>query len=182
MDPNHPTSLQSSETSQKPLERQCRCSLPNLVLPLTGNLIARNQSLKRRHRVTPGSWSKDARRMGTVHCGDVQCCQMTVGRCSLMSWSFTSSYHYCSFNSPPTYANSLDNHPLPIYACSLQCSPPMRNTESHRFRLNAHFNLSSPVIMSPSLCLCILPTTKFIINIKLINQNLLENVQSPILL
>ena len=114
MDPNHPASLCSSETSQKPLERQCRFSFPISSPPLTVNLIARNQSLKRRHRVTPGSWSKDARRMGTIHCGDCQCRQMIVGRCSLMSWSFTSSYHYCSFNSPdPRQLSS------PSYICML---------------------------------------------------------------
>ena len=83
---------------------------------------------------------------------------------------------------PDPHQHSGHSHVLPIYACSSQCSPPMRNTESHRFRPTANVCPASPVFVSPCQYFCILPTTKFIINIKLIHQNPLENVQLSILL
>ena len=132
------------------MEWQCKISSSNLVLSLTLSFIARNQGLKRRYRVTPSSWSNDARRMGTIRYGDCHYCQGIISRPSLlMCWSCTSPYHYCGLNrcpaTDPTPQKQLSTY---IYPCT--CPPPMRNTESRTFRRTSHFGLSSPVLVPPS--------------------------------
>lgn len=122
------------------MEWQCKFSSSNLVFSLTLSFIARNQGLKRRYRVTPGSWSNDARRMGTIRYGDCHYCQGIISRPPLlMCWSCTSPYHYHGFNCCPATDPTPQKQPFTyIYACI--CPPPMRNTESH---VSTYFALQS---------------------------------------
>lgn len=158
------------------MEWQCKFSSSNLVLSLTLSFIARNQGLKRRYRVTPSSWSNDARRMGTIRYGDCHYCQGIISRPSLlMCWSCTSPYHYCGLNCCPATDPTPQKQLSTLY---LYMHMPTAYAEHRISHVSTYFALRSfkPCPRTTEPAFCILPTPSFVVNIKTIHQNLIETV------